>query len=80
MDLLQCWLLKSCDERDFRAAEIPPAAAFFYMQDTKREMRFGALWGTLWTGHRAVAQPGIIPWEDPITISHYGSADNYTMC
>lgn len=26
------------------AAEIPPAAAFFYIQDAKCEMRFRALW------------------------------------
>lgn len=72
MDLLRCWLPGSRDERDFMAAEIPPVAAFFYVQDAKCEMRFGALWegGTLQTGHRAVAQPGIIPREDPITISH----------
>lgn len=44
MDLLRCWLWRSCDERAFMAAEIPPAAAFFYIQDAKCEMRFRALW------------------------------------
>ena len=43
MDLLRCWLPGSRDERAFMAAEIPPAAAFLYIQDAKCEMRFGAL-------------------------------------
>lgn len=62
MDLLWCRLPGSCDER-FVAAEIPPVAAFF--QGAKCEMRFGlSERGIIQIGHRAVAQFGIILYED----------------
>lgn len=64
MDLLWCRLPGSCDER-FVAAEIPPVAAFFQIQGAKCEMRFGlSERGTIQIGHRAVAQFGIILYED----------------